>query len=82
MREGALAAERPKLGRPAKNPNPPVDGRPTDAPVTTILTDDVNKTPVPSAILDQPAKIQTGRPVRTTRNPSPQYVDAVQAFFT
>ena len=81
MREGAEAGERPKLGRPPKNPdsNPSPDTPPFPSDVTPTLTETVNK---PSAILDEPAKIQTGRPVRATRNPSPKYVDAVQAFFT
>ena len=91
MRDDAVVGSRPKLGRPSaqplgrqESPDPP----PTPMTSRDQLSDDAsnqNKQPVviegatgQSHDRNQPAKIQTRqRPIRSSRNPNPNYVAAV-----
>ena len=69
MRPETVEGSRPNLGR-RPSPKPP-EPELVDQPTTNSDATDteVNK-PVP-------AKIQTSRPIRSTRNANPKYVDAV-----
>ena len=79
LREGQADAERPKRGRPAKQSTVP---DPTEQ-VTSDLTDvnkDVGTTDVPQNLSPQPNSNDGGkRSARSTRNPAPNYVDAMVA---
>ena len=86
MREGALEASRPKLGRPPKrpptskvshqlSPDPPLDvddAKQKQKPVEPVIP--VEPPPSESSTNER-GKIQTvyRRPVRSTRNPAPHY---------
>ena len=74
LREGFIEGSRPALGRkPQVRPNPPAVVE--SLPVETNINDAPKQTKPES-----PPKIQpVNRPVRTTRNANPQYVDAVFA---
>ena len=84
LREGAPEGQRPKLGRKKTSASSDVPDS-TDAktnfpvavtppPVETSVTTDVPQQ------LEQPSKSVSGRPVRTTRNPHPQYIDSIRFF--
>ena len=74
--EDTPEASRPKLGRPKNSPSVT-----SEAANLTEKEDALgkNKTELPAKIqpAELPAKIQTNRPVRSTRNPAPSYVDSV-----
>ena len=87
MRPEAVVGERPRLGRrPKASPDPPSTLRPVALPPQNKLTEgsasttkNVNKQPA-NVVSQLPVKIQmtlTNRPTRSTRNPSPNYVDAI-----
>ena len=75
MREGAPEGSRPKLGRPAIAPQPVEPSEPiqtvTSSPAEPSETTESTASPVAAYFPSN------SRPVRTTRNPHPQYVDAV-----
>ena len=83
MREGAEVASRPMLGRkPTDRPDPPPS--PSTNNTNNMADDAVPDSP--STKQNERAKIQNAdstdvslsrRPARSTRNPSPQYVDSV-----
>ena len=102
LRQGAVPASRPALGRKPKGAQAPHISVPEYGNVNTDgdrtsdtsapddarpATDDVNKNLNESAgnsemstnqpSTNVPAKIQTTRPVRTTRNPNPSYIHAL-----
>ena len=90
MRSDAQPGERPKLGRPSKLPagvdqslpEPTAIARPIDPPPQNKLTSQQTYPSNSGAKQKkevEPAKIQTERPVRRSRNPNPNYVSAIAA---
>ena len=102
LRQGAVPASRPALGRKPKGVNTPhisvpeygnvsPDGdrisdtsAPDDArPVTDDINNDLSEsagkpeTSTNRTSTNEPAKIQTTRPIRSTRNPNPSYIHAI-----
>ena len=72
--EDTMEAARPKLGRPKKSPQATSPSSEADNKIGPASTPndalDINKT--------EPAEIQTNkRPVRSTRNHNPQYIDSL-----
>ena len=71
LRDGATIAERPKRGRPSSNASKPVESEtmsssPPEAPDTSA-----------PPTHDEQAGNSNSRPVRSTRNPVPLYVDSI-----
>ena len=92
MRKGAEEAERPQLGRPPKfptltssSPTPPVSEADLDITEDFVYAGqppEVNNSNEEQALpVDSGAEIQNdnSRPKRSTRNPSPRYVDAISS---
>ena len=76
-REDNLEASRPKRGRPSKE-------SPVSSPELTATTESAQATPVEEneplpVVASEPTSNQALKPVRSTRNPAPNYVDAIIA---
>ena len=82
MRQDAPLASRARRGRPkTKDIEPPSDPRPTSPPAKSLLTQPVELVDVKQTNL--PAKSERensnddSRPIRSTRNQNPNYVDSI-----
>ena len=86
MRDGAESGTRPKLGRKPKSvPNPPTEARPHPSSSDPLLNVNNQTKPAVEDVAtvesqqNTGAKIQNTRPARSTRNPNPNYVNALAA---
>ena len=76
MREGSEAAERPKLGRrPAAHPGSDLPANPTDSE-SNEFPSQVSDPSTPDQPVS-PESTTSSRPVRSTRNQNPKYVDSI-----
>ena len=84
MGEGSVAAERPTLGRPPKSKSgaksstsKPKGDDATGSEGAPKETDGPNEVTEVESKQTEAREISNSRPVRSTRNPKPQYVDSI-----
>ena len=84
LRDGASDGQRPNLGRPRTKPDPPARKPSSDPPDSIDESGGVDQIQEAEPVLQEPTSSESSappgcpsRPIRSTRNPSPKYVDVL-----